>query len=289
MTSGARARGISQPAASQQVSALSRAAGGPLFTRTRDGVMPTSRGRELYADVAESLDRLEDLLVELDGGRISPASPPIRLGSSGDLFDGFVLPRMTGGSVKVTATFGSETELFDQLASGEIDLAVTLASPDRRAVLDTRVVGTREFALITSGHGAPSPPLTEPAEIATSLEGRPWVSYSHELPRTRRFWSAYLGMPFEAHVALIAPDLRSVVNAVRLGWGVSLVPHYACRRDLDERAVAQFCRLGDVFAGEPIYASLRRVDTAHLELQNFVSMLHEGGPLPKLQQPRKAL
>src|SRR6267142_3309814 len=80
VSAGASRRGLSQPAASQQLASLERRVGLPLFTRTPQGVEPTPRGRELHAQVADSLDRLEPVLVGLDGGPEAGADPVLRLG-----------------------------------------------------------------------------------------------------------------------------------------------------------------------------------------------------------------
>lgn len=273
VTAGASARGISQPAASQQIAALSRAAGAPVLARTRDGVAPTSRGRELYAQVAESLDRLESVLSDLDGGRISTAAAPTRIGSSADLFEGYVLPRTSAWPAPITASFGAESDLFVRLASGEIDLAVTLGPPGRRLAFESPVIGHRRFVLITAAATAPAEPLVGRAQLGSWLAGRPWVSYSHEIPLTRRFWTEHLGRPFDARTRLVAPDLRSVVTAVRLGTGSSLVPDYACRRELAEGSVVEVCDVGGFIGQEPIHGSFRRADGAHGELRRLVDLL----------------
>lgn len=86
ISAGAVQRGLSQPAASQQLAALERRVGLPLFTRTATGVEPTRRGRELHALVADSLDRLEPVLAGLDGGSLAAPPPPVRFGSSAEFF-----------------------------------------------------------------------------------------------------------------------------------------------------------------------------------------------------------
>jgi DNA-binding transcriptional LysR family regulator len=273
VTAGAHVRGISQPAASQQIAALSRAAGGPVLSRTRDGVGPTARGRELYAQVAESLDRLETVLAGLDGGRLPNAPLPTRIAASADLFEGYVLPRTVDWGSPVTATFGTDGDVLSRLAAGEADVAVTLSAPGRRAAFDTHVVGERRFVLVTAAGSAPPTRLDTAPEIARWLTGRPWVSYSHELPVTRRFWSTYLGRSFDADVRLVAPDLRSVATAVQLGIGVSLIPDYACQRLIAEGSVVEVGDVRDFLSAEPIFGSLRRADTAHLSLRRLLDVL----------------
>lgn len=273
VTAGAHARGISQPAASQQLAALSRAAGAPLLTRVKDGVLPTDRGRELYAQVAESLDRLETVLVELDGGRLPPEAPRTRIGCSADLFDGYVLPRVAGHRSGVAADFSPEPELVAKLTRGEVDLVVTLRPPDGRTALMTRVVGERRFLLVGAPSHAPRTGLDTPGDLAEWLTGRAWVSYSHELPVTRNFWATHLGRTFDADVRLVAPDLRSVTTAVQLGVGASLVPDYACRRHLDDGTLVEIYHPAPPIPGESIYAVTRRSDVARPDLPPLVELL----------------
>jgi DNA-binding transcriptional LysR family regulator len=278
VTAGADVRAISQPAASQQIAALSRAAGGPVFSRTRDGVGPTARGQELYAQVAESLDRLESVFAGLDGGRLSTTPLPTRVAASPDMFEGYVLPRTIGWGSAVTAVFGTDAEVLARLAAGEVDVAVTLSAPGRRAAFDTHVVGERRFVLVTAVDSAPPMSLSGALDIANWLKGRPWVSYSHELPVTRRFWSTYLGRPFDADVRLVAPDLRSVATAVQLGVGASLIPDYACQRLLAEGSVVEVGDVRDFLSPEPIFCSLRRADTAHPDLRRLLDTLRRHLP-----------
>jgi DNA-binding transcriptional LysR family regulator len=273
VTAGARVRGISQPAASQQLAALSRAVGAPLLTRTKDGVVPTARGRELYAQVAESLDRLETVLAGLDGGRLPPAPLRTRIGCSADLFDGYVLPRLAGRLTAVTADFSTDQKLMTKLLLGELDLVLTLIPPSKRTTFDTRVIGERRFVLVGAPNHAPAEPLRTPAELATWLTGRPWVSYSHELPITRTFWATHLGKAFDAEVRLVAPDLRSVASAVQLGVGASLLPDHACRRQLDDGSLVEIYRPTPPIAGEAIHAVNRRSDAARTDLLDLVQAL----------------
>src|ERR1019366_7121236 len=93
VSGGAALRSLSQPAASQQLAALERRVGLPLFLRTAQGVEPTRRGRDLHAQVADPLDRLEHVLVGLDGGAVTAQAPTIRFGSSAEFFSYAVVPR----------------------------------------------------------------------------------------------------------------------------------------------------------------------------------------------------
>src|SRR5580700_10687193 len=90
VTDGARERGLSQPAASQQLAVLERAVGSPLFVRTPKGVEPTGRAVALYAESASALDQLEAVLTGLDAPPSGVSSAPLRVGSTAEFFSSLV-------------------------------------------------------------------------------------------------------------------------------------------------------------------------------------------------------
>jgi DNA-binding transcriptional LysR family regulator len=271
VSAGATHRGLSQPAASQQLAALERRIGLPLFTRTPEGVVPTRRGRELYAEVADSLDRLEPVLGGIEGGAVGAPPSPLRFGSSAEFFSYAVVPRIGPSAPPLVARFGPDTELLDLLEHGELDVVVTSTSPGRRS-LNSSPIGLKRFALV----GPPDEAGGAPAgleELGPWLTGRPWVAYSTELPMTRRFWQASLGRPFSGDLRLVAPDLRAVVAAVEHGLGISLLPDFACAEALARGTVAAVHPVADVVPAEPWFASTRLSDTGRPDITRFAAGL----------------
>jgi hypothetical protein len=115
LTDAACHRGISQPAASQHLSALESTIGTRLFVRGPGGVVPTQRARELYAQVTEPLDALEEVIRGLRAeGPLFP-SPPVRFGSSPEYFAAEVIPLLAETGIAVTATFGTAARLTSPL------------------------------------------------------------------------------------------------------------------------------------------------------------------------------
>jgi len=115
VTDGARERGLSQPAASQQLAGLEKAIGSPLFTRTPRGVEPTGRAVALYAETASTLDQLEAVLEGIEGGPAGGSSTPVRLGSTAEIFSSLVLPRIGATDLAVVASFGTDGELLQHV------------------------------------------------------------------------------------------------------------------------------------------------------------------------------
>jgi DNA-binding transcriptional LysR family regulator len=281
VTEGARQRGLTQPAASQQVAALERAAGGPLFVRGPGGVGPTPQGRELYAKVAGPLDGLEAVLDGLGPGSGAAAAAAVRFGSSPEYFAAEALPRLAGFSLPVSAVFGTDRELFALLDRGELDLAVTSSTPPRRSISATSI-GTRRYVLVAAPQHAPAVPLRSMAELAGWLAGRPWAAYSDELPRTRRFWLTVLGRPFATRPQLVIPDLRAVLSAVELGLGVSMLPAFLCRDALAAGRVVELFPIADLAPQEPWFACTRPGAAARAAVGVLLAALRPGNNQPEL-------
>jgi len=275
VTDGAAHRGLTQPAASQQLASLERALGESLFVRSPAGMEPTQRGRELYVRVAEPLDGLEKVLRDLDAGAVPAPEPPVRFGSSPEFFAAHVLPCLVGLTVAVTVVFGSDAELFVQLDRGELDVIVTSSTPPRRSIGAT-TLGVNRFVLVAAPHHLPPDRFDSLDQVSAWLSGRSWVSYSLELPRTRRFWLTALGRPFAAQLQLVAPDLRAVLRAVELGLGVSLLPEFVCRDALADERVVEVFPVSHLTPEEPWFACTRQGDSARPALQTVLSAVHAG-------------
>ena len=277
VTDGAAHRGLTQPAASQQLASLERALGEPLFVRSPAGMEPTRRGRELYVRVAEPLDGLEGVLRDLDAGTVPAPEPPVRFGSSPEIFAADVLACLVGLDVAVTVVFGDDAELFALLDRAELDAIVTTSTPPRRSI-GAVPLGSHRFVLVVATASPPPEPLHSLDQVAAWLTGRPWVSYSLELPRTRRFWLSALGRPFAARLRLVAPDLRAVLRAVELGLGASLLPEFVCRDALAERRVVELFPVSHLTPEEPWFACTRQGDSGRGAVQRLLGALQAGAP-----------
>ncbi len=277
VTEGARQRLLSQPAATQQLGGLERSVGAALFVRTPSGVEPTPRGRELYLEVAAAMDHLDAVLSGLDAGVVPRARPTVRIGCSAEYFSAAVLPHVPRDCAAIAVTFGNDQELLRALDRAEIDLAVTTTPASRRSTASEKFAD-RRFVLV-----APTDRATEPPgsidELGEALSGRPWVSYSAEIPVTRRFWQSAFGRSFDADVRLVAPDLRAVVNAVALGIGTSLLHAFVCAEALAAGRVVELFPVGDLIAAEPLFICARIGELARPEvaaLRDVLAASYEG-------------
>jgi|GEM_PF-149548 len=277
VTEGAARRGLSQPAASQQLRSLERSVGSPLFVRAPHGVDPTRAGRQLYATVADALDRLEPVFTGLDGGSVGTSAPALRFGSSPEFFGYGVLPVLAPDGPDLVVRFGPDAEILGLLHRGELDVVVTTSEPVRRGLAPVHL-GTTGFVLVSAPGHLTGPPPADLDELGRALAGVGWVAYSTELPRTRRFWQASLGRPFSGSLRLVAPDLRAVAGAVARGLGVSLLPDYACAAALATGELVEVFPVGDVVPSEPWFAVTREADLFRGQVAGFARGLAVPGP-----------
>jgi DNA-binding transcriptional LysR family regulator len=256
ITEAARLRGLSQPATSQQLAGLERAIGTALFVRTPSGVVATERGRELYGEVAASLDQLETVLAGLDVGRMAE-SPALRIGCSAEYFSTEVVGRIATSGLRVVARFAEDSALLTDLERGELDVAVTSMTPSRRA-FGAAPIGEKRFVLVGAPDHTPQAALTSTKVLGDWLIDKPWTAYSLEFPITRRFWQTQLGRPFGAELRLVAPDLRAVLSAVESGIGVSVLPSFICADALATRRVVEIYPVSGLIPPEPWFLCFRQ-------------------------------
>lgn len=269
VTEAARVRGLSQPATSQQLAGLERAMGTPLFVRTASGVVATERGRELYGEVAASLDQLETVLGGLDAGRVVGGAPAVRVGSSAEFFAAEMLGRVAKNESNVVARFDDDDALISDLERGELDVAITSTTPPRRA-LSCVPIGEKRFLLVGAPELAYRGAFPSLAALGEWLVDKPWAAYSLEFPITRRFWQSQLGRPFGARLRLVAPDLRAVVGAVEAGIGISLLPSFVCGEALASGRIVELYSVRDLIPPEPWFFCFRQGEDARPQIAQLL-------------------
>lgn len=235
VTRAAEACHVSQPSLSQQIAKLERELGQPLFERLGRGVRLTEAGKlfKRYSDQILSLteDARTRVSDEPDSGRITLAAIP----TVAPYYLPGVLTRFAKECPKARVEIVEETtnNILRLLAEGDIDLAI-VALPIQAEHVHTRTLFTEELlAVLPSRH-----PLAAKSKVSLKdlvLEPFVVLNEAHCLTgNTMSFCARHSASPL---VTAKSHQLLTVLELVRLGQGVSLVPAMAVPKGRDEGRV----------------------------------------------------
>ncbi|MGA5761330.1 LysR family transcriptional regulator [Nonomuraea bangladeshensis] len=176
---------------------------------------PTPAADELARRVAPGLDSLDEVVAsEL------PSDEAVHLGGPAEFLSEVVMPMLAPlvrDGLRLRVTLGLSDDLLAGLAAGRLDLVLSTIRPRLRGVQSDPVYD-EEFLLVAAPGAGPAEPL---------------VAYAEDLPIVRRYWRSVFGRRPSMAAQVVMPDLRGVLSAVRAGMGVSVLPAYLCRRDLE--------------------------------------------------------
>jgi DNA-binding transcriptional LysR family regulator len=237
-TRAAQLLGLSQPAVTGQIRSLERQIGRPLFLRLPRGVAPTTVGDELAHKVAPHLDALSEI-TETDLGDDTVRT--LHLAGPRDFTSRRVLPALAplvaADGLTLRVSLGTAEENLNGLAAAHHDLVVSTGRARGRLLTSTALCD-EEHVLV----GAPAwceriGPDAVREQGPHALEHAPVVDYDEDLPLLSGFWSTVFDTKPSVAGAVVVPDLRAVLHAVRAGAGIAVLPRYLCAEDLAAGAV----------------------------------------------------
>jgi molybdate transport repressor ModE-like protein len=231
VTAAARALGLTQPAASQQLRSVERAIGTPVVVRAGRGVRLTEAGTVLARSagaVQAALDAAADEVAAVAGlraGRVRVAAFP---SAAATLLPG-ALAALRSEHPGLTPSFAEAEppEALAELDAGRVDVAVTFrdagapvpaADAARRRVTLLR----DEVAVVLPGSdGRTDGDVVDLADLAD----RPWIA---GCPQCRaQLVGTCAAAGFDPRVQFATDDYLAVLALVRAGLGVAALPALA--------------------------------------------------------------
>ena len=220
---------VSQPALSKQIRRLEEKVGGALFTRTRRKVEITEAGRVLLAGA--------DKVLREDEAALNLAKEAV-LGRAGTLRIGFgiasvseILPRTilrfrkTYSQVELKMRDMSTPAQIAALVEGSIDIGI-VRLPIAHTELDSLPLFHEQLVVATSGSLS-----YNSRQGLAALRNQPFVFFPRATSATLH--DHVLGLcrrsGFSPTIVQEASELFTILNLVRAGLGVSLVPSAARR------------------------------------------------------------
>nr|WP_202512803.1 LysR family transcriptional regulator [Streptomyces sp. SID3343] len=231
--------GISQPAITAQIRALEKQVGKQLFERLPRGVAPTGPADELARRLAPHLDAIAAITArEIHGD--DPLHRTVHFAGPTDLTSLRVLPSLGDlirRGLRLRVTLGPGDELLSGLASARHDIVVSDVRPRMRGI-SAMPFADEEYVLVGAPVWAERFPAGRiRAEGPRALVGAPMVGEAEEQPLAQRYWAGVFDAKPAIPAALVVPDLRAVLECVRAGTGIAVLPRYLCADALERRAV----------------------------------------------------
>lgn len=235
-TRAAQLLNLSQPAITAQIRSLENQVGRQLFQRLSRGVAPTTVADELAAKLAPHLDALEEITArDLLGA--DPLQHTVHLAGPAEIIGGRILPALSDlvrGGLRVRVTLGPGAELLTGLAAGRHDLVVSDVRPRERGLTATALADD-EYVLVGAPRWAVLLPRERIAERgASALEDAPIIADNEDQTLAERYWAAVFDAKPPAPAAVVVPDLRAVLDGVRAGAGIAVLPRHLCAEALED-------------------------------------------------------
>jgi DNA-binding transcriptional LysR family regulator len=220
---------VSQPALSKQIQRLEEKVGGALFARTRRRVALTEAGRVLIPLAKQLLRDSEvafDLAKEAAEGRAGTLRIEFGIATVSEILPRTILRfRRAYQHVELQMRDMSTPSQIAALLEGKIDIGV-VRWPIAHTELDSLPL-FRERLVAATPRSMPY----KPKEGLASLRDRPFISLPRSASHT--FHDHVLALcrsaGFAPRVVQEASELFTILNLVRAGLGVSLVPSSAVK------------------------------------------------------------
>ncbi len=226
-TRAAEALFLAQPSLSRQIAALEQDLGAELFHRARGGSTLTVAGesllplaRRMLAD-AESVRRELAELAGLERGRVRlGATPTLCISLVAEVLRAF---HAEHPAIELHLSEQGSRRLLDELASGELDLALVTTSDATSA---ERFIVTpllaEELVVISS---AAAPPLTTRDAIGLQeVASLPQITFSSSYDLRGATDAAFRATGLTPEVVLEGAQMDAVLRFVERGLGVAIVP-----------------------------------------------------------------
>ncbi len=274
VTGAAKACSLTQPAVSQHLAALENVTGAPLFVRTPRRMIPSEQGKELYSQLAQSFDKLEQTSQRLSSSVFREKSL-LRVGTPLEYFYEVALEKIQNPSFRIWFEFDTARNLAQRLTQNELDMIIT---PQKTPIegVEYQYLTTENFWLVSSID------QDLPANLSLQekrndkfemwLTAQKWVSYGVELPIIRRFFQQIFHHRPEFRPDMVIPNLHAILRAVELGYGMSILPDYLCHKALNAKSLKLLWEPDPPVKNE-LWVGFKTIDRNNIIIKEYQELL----------------
>lgn len=233
LSGAARTLGMSQPTVGRHIETLEALLGAALFTRSTDGLVPTTVAQHIAVSV-QAMSSLSGAIAREAAADADAMQGTVRITAS-ELVGVEVLPPMLAQLRETYPDLTVELSLSNQnedILRGAADIAVRMARPEQLALVATKIgvvpIGLYAHRRYVERHGLPSSPQELPQHALIGYD-----SDTTQLDAARA-----MGIPLtREHFALRSDSEHAQLAALRAGIGICPCQHGIARRDADLIAV----------------------------------------------------
>lgn len=229
LSAAARALGTTQPTLGRHVEALERALGVSLFSRSKNGLSPTSAAADLVS-LAEAMEAAAAALLRAASGETAAAGGTVRLSAS-EMVGGEVLPTMLAEFRRRAPRIAVELVLnnaADDLLRRDADIAVRMFRPTQGALVARRIgeveIGLFAHRRYAEAHGLPRDVAALPRHALIGFDRSPLFA--------RAVGRVDAGVSRDELALRCDSDLAQLA-ALRAGFGIGACQVGVARRDPD--------------------------------------------------------
>jgi DNA-binding transcriptional LysR family regulator len=269
VSAAAKARIMTQPAMSQHLAALESEIGEPLFIRAHRKMIPTDKGKDLYTKIVPLIENLENMTLQMiHDSSASALAPLVRLGSPAEYFTKRALPNISSLKIRFIVQFGVANTLIEKLEKDEVDIIFTTQKTNLSGIEYTKIE-EEKFVVVTPFDYEYK--VEEKMENEKWLASQKWLSYGLELPIIRRYWQQHFRKRPDFQACHVIPDLKSILEAIENGMGISVLPRYLIEESLQLNRIKVM--FPELYAENTIYAAYKAEQKNNPNLEQVLHVL----------------
>ncbi len=276
LAAAAQRRQVDKSSIRQHIAALEAQLRSTLFERKSRRMIPTPEAKTLYEKVIEAVQQLEGLssstvFVEEECNKIQ-----LRVGVPRAFFyaKGIrFLAKQIGTNCELDLVIGQPRALLKKLNDGQLD-AVVVDTQYPESQFQYLPLDVEHFILVGSGK-LPAPDKLSRSETIHWLEAQAWVSNSPDMSMIGRYWEEVFEQRPKVEPRLVVSDLLMVLQAVRFGIGVSVLPEYLCRESIARGDVRMLYK-PEKHPANQLYLACSESRAQAKEIKWFLNYMREG-------------
>ena len=231
MTLAARRCHVAQPSLSQQVRKLEQSLGVDLFDRLGRGIALTDAGRALLPRAREILAQVHEVESgvrrDLEAGRVRLAVGAIPTMAPYLLPDLLADLRDEHPECELVVREDLTENLVERLVDNQLDVAV-MSSPVEHELIDLEPVGRERLLVVTA---ADHPAAASGSVTLADLRDLPAVTLDEVHCLGKQVSDFCTARRLAGNVVCRMTQIETLLEFVRLGLGVSIVPEMVARHD----------------------------------------------------------